>query len=75
MPEHFTRISPKRYLMSDIFSIIIINLAGLGLLSVIFEEVIHINKAQSVLFFGTLSWLLLFMFSKADLDYHRGENH
>ena len=28
----------------------------------ILEEVIHVNKAQSVLFFGALSWLLLFIF-------------
>lgn len=41
---------------------ILIALAIAGLLSVILEEVIHVNKAQSVLFFGALSWLLLFIF-------------
>ena len=56
--------------MPDFIPIIIISLACLGLLSVIFEEVIHINKAQSVLFFGTLSWLLLFIFSKSNIDQH-----
>ena len=56
--------------MPDFIPVIIISLACLGLLSVIFEEVIHINKAQSVLFFGTLSWLLLFIFSKPNIEQH-----
>lgn len=56
--------------MPEYIPIIIIALALFGLLSVIFEELIHINKAQSVLFFGTLSWLLLFMFSTSDADQH-----
>ncbi len=56
--------------MIDIIPIVIISLAALGLFSVIFEEVIHINKAQSVLFFGTLSWLLLFMFSTTNHEEH-----
>lgn len=41
----------------------IIGLAFIGLLFVILEDVIHVNKAQTVLFFGTFSWLLLFIFS------------
>ena len=49
--------------MPEFLSVIIIGLAFAGLLFVILEDVIHINKAQTVLFFGTLSWLLLFMFS------------
>jgi Na+/H+ antiporter NhaD/arsenite permease-like protein len=56
--------------MPETIPLIIISLASLGLLSVIFEEVIHINKAQSVLFFGTLSWLLLFIFSTPNLEQH-----
>jgi len=32
---------------------------------VIFEEVIHVNKAKTTLFFGTLSWVLLFLFSSS----------
>lgn len=56
--------------MPEVIPLIIIALASLGLLSVIFEEVIHINKAQSVLFFGTLSWLLLFIFSTPNLEQH-----
>lgn len=42
---------------------LLIGLAIAGLLAVIFEEQLKINKAQSVLFFGTVSWVLLFMFS------------
>src|SRR5690606_18168072 len=49
--------------MPDFLPYLLIALATSGLLAVIFEEVIHINKAQSVLFFGAFSWILLFMFS------------
>ncbi len=42
---------------------LLIAMATAGLLAVVFEEVIHINKAQVVLFFGAFSWILLFMFS------------
>lgn len=43
--------------------IVLILLAFTALLGVIFEEVTHINKAKVTLFFGTLSWILLFLFS------------
>ena len=49
--------------MPEFLPYLLIALAIAGLLAVIFEEVIHINKAQSVLFFGAFSWILLFMFS------------
>ncbi|WP_396588374.1 sodium:proton antiporter NhaD [Bermanella sp. R86510] len=55
--------------MAEFVPVSIIILAILGLLCVIFEELIHINKAQVVLFFGTLSWLILFIFTKA-YDHH-----
>ncbi|SDX33456.1 sodium:proton antiporter NhaD [Marinobacter mobilis] len=42
---------------------VLIGLAVLALLGVIFEEVTHINKAKITLFFGTLSWLLMFVAS------------
>jgi Na+/H+ antiporter NhaD/arsenite permease-like protein len=42
---------------------VLIIIAVLALLGVIFEEVIHINKAKVTLFFGTLAWMLLFLFS------------
>lgn len=43
--------------------IVLVIFAVLALLGVVFEEVIHINKAKTTLFFGSLSWLVLFMFS------------
>ncbi len=42
---------------------LIILLSVAGLIAVIFEEAFKVNKAQSVLFFGTLAWVLLFIFS------------
>ncbi len=48
--------------MSALDSVLVI-IAVLALLGVIFEEVTHINKAKVTLFFGTLSWILLFLFS------------
>src|SRR5690606_3690790 len=44
----------------------LIVLAILALLGVIFEEAIHVNKAKTTLFLGTLSWMLLFLFSSGD---------
>lgn len=49
--------------MPSFLPALLIGLAIAGLLAVIFEEQLKINKAQSVLFFGTVSWVLLFMFS------------
>jgi Na+/H+ antiporter NhaD/arsenite permease-like protein len=40
---------------------ILIGLAVLALLSIVLEEVIHVNKAKTTLFFGCLSWLILFV--------------
>jgi Na+/H+ antiporter NhaD/arsenite permease-like protein len=37
-------------------------LAIIALLMVVLEEVIHINKAKSTLFIGTLCWLLAYLF-------------
>lgn len=42
-------------------TVIICTLAFIALLLVIFEEVIHVNKAKSTLFIGTLSWLLAYL--------------
>ncbi|QSX38008.1 sodium:proton antiporter NhaD [Shewanella sedimentimangrovi] len=39
----------------------LIILAVLALLSIIFEEVTHLNKAKTTLFFGCVSWIALFM--------------
>lgn len=46
--------------MPEIMYWVLIALALIALLGIVFEEVIHINKAQSVLFFGAISWVILF---------------
>lgn len=40
---------------------VLICLAGLAFVAIVLEDVIHINKAKSTLFLGTLCWILLFM--------------
>lgn len=45
---------------------VLVSFAVLALLGVIFEEVTHVNKAKVTLFFGTLSWLLLFIASGSE---------
>ena len=40
---------------------VLIGIAVLALLGVVFEEVIHVNKAKTTLFLGTLAWILLFI--------------
>ncbi|GGF62418.1 sodium:proton antiporter NhaD [Alteromonas lipolytica] len=47
---------------------ILIILAALALLGVMFEEVLHINKAKITLFFGTLAWMILFISSESPLQ-------
>lgn len=42
---------------------LLILLAVMALLGVIFEEKIHINKAKTTLFCGTLAWVILFITS------------
>ena len=44
---------------------VLISLAGLALLSIVLEEVIHVNKAKSTLFLGALAWILVFLFPEA----------
>lgn len=44
----------------------LMGLAVLALLSIVFEEVIHVNKAKTTLFFGCISWVLLFFFAEND---------
>ncbi|WP_406665248.1 sodium:proton antiporter NhaD [Gallaecimonas sp. GXIMD1310] len=36
-------------------------LVALGFVSIVIEDVIHINKAKTTLFFGSLSWVLFFI--------------
>ncbi len=46
-----------------IIEIILITIFILAFLSIILEEVLKVNKAKTTLFFGTLSWLILFLSS------------
>ncbi|SEI76422.1 Na+/H+ antiporter NhaD [Allopseudospirillum japonicum] len=45
-------------------SILLLGLAGLAFALIIFEDIIHLNKAKSTLFIGSLSWLLLFIYAE-----------
>ncbi len=49
--------------MPEILPLVLIALAVAALLGVVLEEITHVNKAKVTLFFGTLAWLLLFIFS------------
>ena len=44
-------------------NVILVCLAVLAFVAIVFEDVIHLNKAKSTLFLGTLCWLLLFLCS------------
>ena len=54
---------------------LLITLAVLALLSIVFEEVTHINKAKTTLFFGCLSWLILFINAEGVDAQHRVQHH
>jgi Na+/H+ antiporter NhaD/arsenite permease-like protein len=57
--------------MPEMLTYLLIAFAVLALLGVVLEEVIHINKAKTTLFFGSLSWLVMFMFAGSeDLQEH-----
>ena len=61
--------------MLDLF---LVTLALLALLSIVFEEVTHINKAKTTLFFGCISWISLFVASDGHqqeaINHHLEEN-
>ena len=54
--------------MPEILQYVLIGLAVAALLGVVLEEITHINKAKVTLFFGTLAWILLFVFSPAGAE-------
>ncbi|GAB3110515.1 sodium:proton antiporter [Aestuariicella hydrocarbonica] len=61
------------------FEAFLIFLAVLALLCIVFEEVIHINKAKTALFLGCLSWLCLFVQAggaegQEEINEHLNEN-
>ncbi|GHB66840.1 Na+/H+ antiporter NhaD [Psychrosphaera saromensis] len=51
----------------------LIFIAFLALLSIVFEEITHINKAKTTLFLGCLSWIILFI--AAEPAQHELINH
>lgn len=58
---------------------VLIGLSILALLSIVLEEVIHVNKAKSTLFLGSLAWILVFLFPESgatpeDLRHKLDEN-
>ena len=59
--------------------VLLISLAVIAFFSIVLEDIIHINKAKSTLFLGTLSWILLFLFpqhglSRGDIQLAFNEN-
>ncbi|MEG3765556.1 sodium:proton antiporter NhaD [Alteromonas sp. 14N.309.X.WAT.G.H12] len=59
--------------------ILLIGIAILALVGVIFEEALHINKAKTTLFLGTLAWIILFIDANqgpelAEISEHLTEN-
>ena len=50
---------------------LLLTLIGLGFLSIVIEDLTHINKSKTTLFFGSLVWLLYFI----DQAPHTGEVH
>ncbi len=54
--------------MPEILPYLLVGIAVAALLGVVLEEISHVNKAKVTLFFGTLSWMLLFVFSPAGAE-------
>ncbi|WP_217477021.1 sodium:proton antiporter NhaD [Stutzerimonas stutzeri] len=57
--------------MPEILQYVLIGLAVAALLGVVLEEITHVNKAKVTLFFGTLAWILLFVFSPVGAERER----
>ena len=52
---------------------LLLSFAILALLSIVFEEITHINKAKTTLFFGCISWITLFV--AAGNEQHQAISH
>ena len=50
-------------------SILILSLIALAFVLIVIEDVIHLNKAKSTLFIGTLVWILAFMFPQHGVEH------
>ncbi|MGB0899934.1 MAG: sodium:proton antiporter, partial [Psychrobium sp.] len=40
---------------------VILTLVALAFILIVIEDVIHVNKAKTTMFFGTLSWIIIFV--------------
>ena len=49
-------------------SAILLVLVALGFLSIVIEDIVHIDKAKTTLFFGSLVWVLYFIVPPAHLE-------
>lgn len=49
---------------------VILGLIALAFLLIVIEDIIHIDKAKTTLFFGSLSWVLYFIFPPAGIEHH-----
>jgi Na+/H+ antiporter NhaD/arsenite permease-like protein len=59
--------------------VLLVALTVIAFFAIVLEDIIHINKAKTTLFLGTLSWILLFMFpqhglNQADIQFAFNEN-
>ena len=52
-----------------VMSTVLLILVALGFLSIVVEDMVHIDKAKTTLFFGSLAWLLLFIAPPAHLSH------
>lgn len=43
---------------------VLLGLVALAFVMIVIEDLIHVNKAKTTLFFGTLCWILLFVFAE-----------
>ena len=47
---------------------VLLILVALGFLSIVVEDIVHIDKAKTTLFFGSFAWLLFFIAPPAHLS-------
>ena len=57
--------------MPGVLQYLLIGLAVAALLGVVLEEITHVNKAKVTLFFGTVAWMLLFIFTPQGVEHDR----
>ena len=48
---------------------VLLILVALGFLSIVVEDIVHIDKAKTTLFFGSFAWLLFFIAPPAHLSH------